>query len=135
MGTTLRCIDVIYKTITILSIRVIVLHGNLYDYTVLLSFAVNDFRVKRFLFCFCSDSLQIHGYHLHNGKLSLFPFLLWYLCKRNLQSLCKKCHLTKTLFQNIIIIYCFLEYLFIRKEDNCCSGLILGCSLQPSEDT
>ena len=122
MSTTLRCINIIYKSIAVLCIRVIVLHGNLYRHTVLLSFAVNDFRVKRFL-----ASVQI-AYKFTDTTFIMENFLSFHsfsgIFKRNLQSLCQECHLSQTLFQNVIIIYCFLKYFFIRKEDNCCSGLI-----------
>ena len=40
----------------------------------------------------------------------------------NLQSLCQECHLTETLFQCIIIKYCFLKDFLIRKESNLCSS-------------
>ena len=46
MCTALRCIDIIYKTIGILCIGIIMLQSNLYRYTILLTFTVNDLRVK-----------------------------------------------------------------------------------------
>ena len=93
------------------------LHGYLYRYSVLLPFTVNNLRVQSLF-----TSVQI-TYELTNTAFIMENFLPFHsftsIFQTDFQSLCKKCHLTKTLFQNIIIINCFLEYLFIRKEYNC----------------
>ena len=47
MGTTLWCIDIVHEGINILSIRIIVLHGNLNEHAVPGSLTVNDIVVKR----------------------------------------------------------------------------------------
>ena len=45
------------------------------------------------------------------------------ITENNLQTLGKKCHFTETLFQDIVIIYCLLKDLTVRKEHNCGSCL------------
>ena len=47
MGSSFRCIDIIYKAVNILGIRIVVLHGNLYQHVVLLALAVDHIVIKR----------------------------------------------------------------------------------------
>ena len=120
MCTALRCIDIIYKTIGILCIGIIMLQSNLYRYTILLTFTVNDLRVK----CLFT-SVQV-AYKLTDTTL-IVEYLLTLLAlslifQHNAKTLGQESHLTKSLFQDIIIINSLLKDLLIRKEINLRSG-------------
>ena len=120
MCTALRCIDIIYKTIGILCIGIIMLQSNLYRYTILLTFTVNDLRVK----CLFT-SVQV-AYKLTDTTL-IVEYLLTLLAlslifQHNAKTLGQESHLTKSLFQDIVIINSLLKDLLVRKEINLRSG-------------
>ena len=121
MCTAFRCIDIVYKSVAVFCIRIIMLHGNLYCHAILFSLAVNNFRIKGFL-----ASVQV-GYKFADTALIVecFFFLgvFTLIPENDAQPLGKKCHLTETLFQNIVIINGFFEDFFIRKECYSRSGL------------
>ena len=49
MGSALRRVDIIYETIRILTVGIVVLHGDLHRHAVLHSLAVNDLVIERCL--------------------------------------------------------------------------------------
>ena len=95
------------------------LHGNLYRYSVYLSLAVNDLRVERFF-----TSVKV-SYEFADTTLVMENFLSFHsfsgIFETDLQTFCQECHLSQTLFQDIIVVYSFFENIFIRQEYNCCS--------------
>ena len=119
MCTALRCIDVIYKSIAVLRIGVVVLHRNLNRNAVLLSLTVNNLWIQRFFtlvqICYkFTDTTLVVEYFFFLGVFSL-------ISEDNAKSFGKESHLTKTLFQDIIIINSFLKDFLIRQECNSCS--------------
>ena len=114
MGTTFRCINIIYKSITVLCIGIIVLHGNFNHNTIFFTFTVNNLRIQCFL-----TSVQVSNKFADTAFVVeyLFFFLIFSrIFQNNTQAFGKECHLTETLLQNIIIINCFFKNLLIRQE-------------------
>jgi len=122
MGTTFRSINIVYKSVSILCIRIIVLHGNFNSHTVLLTLAINDLRIKSFF-----TSVQISHKFTDTTFIveSFLPFHTFPLISKNdFQTFGKKSHFTETLFQDIVIVYSLLKNLLIRKKSNSSSGRI-----------
>jgi len=114
--TALRCIDIVYKAIGVLCIGVIMLQRNLYRHAVFLTLTVNDFRVKSLL-----ASVQV-AYKLTDTTLIVEYLLallsLSLILQNDTKTLSQESHLTKSLFQDIIIINSLLKDLLVRKEIN-----------------
>ena len=107
------------------------LHGNFYSYAILLSLTVNDFRIESFF-----TSVQI-AYEFADTAFIveyLFPLLSFSLIlKHNAKSLGKESHLTKPLFQDIVIVNGVFKDFLIRKKIYLCSGSIritIPCNFQ-----
>ena len=116
MGTTLRCIDVIYKTVGTLCVGIIVLHGHFHINTILCSFKIQNILIKS-----CFTSVQVSNKFLDSTFIMEFPdnrifsFFHTKICQNDLKSLGKECHFTESLFQNIKFINSsFLENSGIR---------------------
>ena len=121
MCTTFRCIDIIYKAIAVLCVGIIVLHGNLNHDTIFFTFTVNDLWIQ----CFFT-SVEISN-KFPDTTFIVEDFFFFLVCsgisQNDTQTFCQERHLTKTLFQNIIIINCFFKDFFIRQECYLCSCL------------
>ena len=121
MCTTFRCIDIIYKAIAVLCVGIIVLHGNLNHDTIFFTFTVNDLWIQ----CFFT-SVEISN-KFPDTTFIVEDFFFFLVCsgisQNDTQTFCQERHLTKTLFQNIVIINSFFEDFFIRQEGYFCSCL------------
>ena len=95
MGTALRRRNIIYKAISIVTVGIIVLHGNLNGYIILHSLTVYNLVVKS-----CFTAVQISDELLDPALVveillhKLFPALI---PKYNPQSSSQESHLAKTL--------------------------------------
>ena len=114
MRSALRRIDVIDKTVSILCVGIVVLHGDFHSDSVFFSFTVNNVRIQRLL-----APVQI-CYELPDTafivKSFFFLGIFSCICENDLQAFCQKSHLPEALFQDVVIKNCFLENLFIRKK-------------------
>ena len=121
MGTTFRCIDIIYKAIAVLCVGIIVLHGNLNHDTIFFTFTVNDLWIQ----CFFT-SVEISN-KFPDTTFIVEDFFFFLVCsgifQNDTQTFCQERHLTKTLFQNIVIINSFFKDFLIRQERYLCSCL------------
>ena len=121
MCTTFRCIDIIYKAIAVLCVGIIVLHGNLNHNAIFFTFTVNDLWIQ----CFFT-SVEISN-KFPDTTFIVEDFFFFLVCsgisQNDTQTFCQERHLTKTLFQNIVIINSFFEDFFIRQECYFCSCL------------
>jgi len=92
------------------------LQRNLYRHAVFLTLTVNDFRVKSLL-----ASVQV-AYKLTDTTLIVEYLLallsLSLILQNDAKALSQESHLTKSLFQDIIIINSLLKDLLVRKEIN-----------------
>ena len=120
MCTTFRCI-IIYKAIAVLCVGIIVLHGNLNHDTIFFTFTVNDLWIQ----CFFT-SVEISN-KFPDTTFIVEDFFFFLVCsgisQNDTQTFCQERHLTKTLFQNIVIINSFFKDFFIRQECYLCSCL------------
>ena len=121
MCTTFRCIDIIYKAIAVFCIGIIVLHGYLNHDTIFFTFTVNDLWIQ----CFFT-SVEISN-KFPDTTFIVEDFFFFLVCsgisQNDTQTFCQERHLTKTLFQNIVIINSFFKDFFIRQECYLCSCL------------
>ena len=96
------------------------LQRNLYRHAVLLTLTVNDLRVKSLL-----ASVQV-AYKLTDTTLIMEYLLallsLSLILQNDTKALSQESHLTKSLFQDIIIINSLLKDLLVRKEINLRTG-------------
>jgi hypothetical protein len=71
MGSALGRIYIIDKTIAVLRVGIIVLHGHFHRHAVLLSFTENDLRIKRF-FAFVEILNEFDGISITNSSDTIF---------------------------------------------------------------
>ena len=115
---------IIYKTEHALVERIIMLHRNLNEHIILLTFKIEYLIIERSL-----APVKVGNEFLDTSlimKRPLFRFISSYIMKHYLQILCKKSSLTKSCFKCIKIKYRFLEYRIIRHERYSRSGIIFG---------
>ena len=97
------------------------LHGNLNHDTIFFTFTVNDLWIQ----CFFT-SVEISN-KFPDTTFIVEDFFFFLVCsgisQNDTQTFCQERHLTKTLFQNIVIINSFFEDFFIRQEGYFCSCL------------
>ena len=121
MCTTFRCVDIIYKAIAVLCVGIIVLHGYFNHNAIFFTFTVNDLWIQ----CFFT-SVEISN-KFPDTTFIVEDFFFFLVCsgisQNDTQTFCQERHLTKTLFQNIVIINCFFKDFFIRQECYLCSCL------------
>ena len=123
MCSTFRSRNIIYKAISIIAVRIVVLHSHFYRHIIYHTFTVNDLLIKR-----CRTAVQVSNEFFDSTfvvERSLFWFFLTVILQYDLQTLCQECHLTESLFQNIKIKDRCLKNGIIRQECYFCTGLSL----------
>ena len=92
-------------------------------YVVLISLKIHNVFIKS-----CLTLVEIFNKFLYTTfvveslNYRLFAFFSTHIGKRNSKSLCEECHFSKSLFQNVVIVYCCLfENKSIRLKVYSCS--------------
>ena len=120
MCPALRRCNIIYKTVCVVAVGIIVLHGNFDIYAVFYSLAVDDLVIERSL-----ALIQICHKFLDSAFIVedvLMQFLFPPVSQDDPEPLGKESHLTESLFEYGIVKYRILKDFFIGKECDFCPG-------------
>ena len=97
-------------------------------YVVLISLKVHNVFIKS-----CLALIEIFNkffdttFIVESLNYRIFALFSTHICKRNSKSLCKECHFSESLLQNVVIIYCCLfENKSVGLKVYSCSGNAFG---------